>query len=115
MRLLEGDDHYTTISWAFQRVTKPLYMTLGPKFLSCNKMAITRRTRHLRKRKVLILKALVETHLSSYSKRDLKQFPKNQPRFRSLSKSKSFTFLISLIVLMMIMLMIMLMIILMIM
>ena len=45
-------------------------MTLGPKFFSCNKMAITRRTRHLRKRKALILEALVETHLSSYSKRD---------------------------------------------
>ena len=71
MRLLEGDYHYTTISWAFQRVTKTLYMTLGPKFFSCNKMAIT-----LRNRKALILKALVETHLSSYAKRDLKQFPK---------------------------------------
>ena len=29
-------------------------MTLGPKFCSCNKMAVTRRTRHLRKRKALI-------------------------------------------------------------
>ena len=76
MRLLEGDYHYTTISWAFRRVTKTLYMTLGPKFFSSNKMAIARRTRHLRKRKALIMKALVETHLSSYSKRDLKQFPK---------------------------------------
>ena len=52
------------------------YMALGPKFFSCNKMTVTRRTRHLRKRKALILEALVETHLSSYSKRDLKQSPK---------------------------------------
>ena len=51
------------------------YMTLGPKFFSCNKMAITRRTKHLIKRRALILEALVETHLSSYSKRDLKQYP----------------------------------------
>ena len=60
------------------------YMTLGPKFFSCNKMTVTRRARHLRKRKALILEALVETHLSSYSKRDLKQFPKFRPRLRSL-------------------------------
>ena len=76
MRLLEGDYHDTTISWALQRVTKTLYMTLGPKVLSCNKMTTARRTRHLRKRKALTLKALVKTHLSSYSKRDLKQIPK---------------------------------------
>ena len=76
MRLLEGDYHCTTISWAFQRVTKTLYMTLGPKFFSCNKMTIARRTMQRRKLKALILKALVETHLSSFSKRDLKQFPK---------------------------------------
>ena len=94
MRLVEGDYHYTTVSWAFQRVTKTLYMTLGPKFLSCNRRTIARRTRHLRKRKALILKALVETHLSSYSKRDLRQFPIFWPRFRSLSKSNSFTFLV---------------------
>ena len=62
-------------------------MTLGPKFFSCNQMAITRRTKHLRKRKALIFEALVETHLSSYSKRDLKQFPKNWPWFLRLSKS----------------------------
>ena len=72
------------LSWAFQRATKTLYMTLGPKFLSCNKMTIARRTRHLRKRKALIFEALVETHLSSHSKRDLKQFPICLPRFRSL-------------------------------
>ena len=84
MRLLDGDYYYTPISWAFQHVTKTLYMTLGPTFFSCNKMAITRRTRHLRKRKALIFEALVETHLSSYSKRDLKQFPKFWPRLRSL-------------------------------
>ena len=47
-------------------------------------MAITRRTKHLIKRRALILEALVETHLSSYSKRDLKQFPKFRPRLRSL-------------------------------
>ena len=76
MRLLEGDYHYTTISWAFHRVTKTLYMTLGPKFFSCNQMAVTRRTKHLKKRKALTFEALVETHLSSYPKRDLKQFPK---------------------------------------
>ena len=84
MRLLEGDYHYTTISCAFQRVTKTLNMTLEPKFFSCNKMTIARRTRHLRKRKALIFEALVETHLSSHSKRDLKQFPIFLPRFRSL-------------------------------
>ena len=53
-----------------------LYMTLGPKFFSCNKMAITQRTKHLIKRKALIFEALVETHLPSYPKRDLKQNPK---------------------------------------
>ena len=77
-------------------------MTLGPKFFSCNKMAITRRTRHLRKRKALILEALVETHLSSYSKRDLKQFSTFRPWFLRLFKSKSFTFLVSLMIMLMI-------------
>ena len=47
-------------------------------------MNIARRTRHLGKRRALIFEALVETHLSSSSKRDLKQFPKFRPRFRSL-------------------------------
>ena len=102
MRLLEGDYHYTTISWAFQRVTKTLYMTLGPKFFSCNKMAVTRRTKHLRKRKALIFEALVETHLSSYSKRDLKQISTFRPWFLRLFKSKSFTFLVSLMIMLMI-------------
>ena len=94
------------LSWAFQRVTKTLYMTLGPKFLSCNKMTIARRTRHLRKRKALIFEALVETHLSSYSKHDLKQFPKIRPRFRSLMMNM---LLIMLMIMLMNMLMIMLM------
>ena len=77
-------------------------MTLGPKFFSCNKMAVTRRTKHLIKRKALIFEALVETHLSSYSKRDLKQFPTFRPWFLRLFKSKSFTFLVSLMIMLMI-------------
>ena len=66
-------------------------MTLGPKFFYCNKMAVTRRSMHPRKRKALILKALVETHLSSYSKRDLKQFPKNDLGFASCQNQNSLT------------------------
>ena len=58
------------------------YMTLGPKFFSCNKMTITRRTRHLRKGEALILKALVEMYLSSYSKRE-KQEEENDIGFTS--------------------------------
>ena len=48
-----------------QRVTKTLYMTLGPKFFSCNKMAKPRRTRHIRKHKALILKAFGVDKLKS--------------------------------------------------
>ena len=90
-------------------------MKLGPKFFSCNKMTITRRTKHLRKRKALILEAPVETHLSSYSKRDVKQISTFRSWFLRLIKSNSFTFLVSSIMLMMIMVMLMIMIILMIM
>ena len=65
-------------------------------------MAVTRRTKHLIKRRALILEALVETHLSSYSKRDLKQFSTFRPWFLKLFKSKSFTFLVSLMIMLMI-------------
>ena len=77
-------------------------MTLGPKFFSCSKMAVTRRTKHLIQRKALIFEALVETHLSSYSKRDLKQFSTVRPWFLKLFKSKSSTFLVSLMIMLMI-------------
>ena len=47
-------------------------MTLGPKFFSCNKMTITRRTKHLRFFKELPRKALDVYYAVALSKHDLK-------------------------------------------
>ena len=47
-------------------------MTLGPKFFSCNKMTITRRTKHLRKMLELPQKALNVYYAVALSKHDLK-------------------------------------------
>ena len=48
------------------------YMTLGPKFFSCNKMTITRRIKHLRTFQELSRKALDVYYNLALSKHDLK-------------------------------------------
>ena len=59
---------------------KTKYMTLGPKFFCCSKMAVTRRRSKLWWRTAHQSKALDVSYLSSLSKRDLKPsgtlFPK---------------------------------------
>ena len=52
--------------------SKKKKMTLGPKFFSCNKMTITRRSRHLRQFKELSRKALDVYYVVALSKHDLK-------------------------------------------
>ena len=49
-------------------------MTLGPKFFSCNKMTITRRTKHLRQFYELSRKALIEYYNLTVSKHGLKHY-----------------------------------------
>ena len=52
-------------------------MTLGPKFLCCSKMAVTRRRSKLWCCKAHQSKALDEIYNLAVSKRDLKHFPKS--------------------------------------
>ena len=64
---------YTRGGWLTRRpIPKAKYMTLGPKFFCCSKMAVTRRISKLWWRKAHQSKALVELQRSRRSKRDLK-------------------------------------------
>ncbi len=52
------------------------YMTLGPKFFCFNKVAVTRRRKHLNQQFLVGSPPRDVSYLSSLSKQDLKHFPK---------------------------------------